>query len=72
MIHTTEAQVQVGFAVVLRGRTIVVIARYLSTVRAADRIIVLRQGQIIESGNHEDLIAQGGHYPDRYTTCYRQ
>jgi ABC-type transport system involved in Fe-S cluster assembly fused permease/ATPase subunit len=42
MIHTTEAQVQAGFAVVLHGRTIVVIARCLSTVRAADRIIVLR------------------------------
>ena len=67
----TEAQVQAGLAAVLRGRTSVVIAHRLSTVRAADRIIVLRQGQIIESGDHEGLLAGGGHYADLYMTYFR-
>lgn len=67
----TEAQVQAGLAAVLRGRTSVVIAHRLSTVRAADRIIVLRQGRIIESGDHDGLLAQGGHYAELYTTYFR-
>ena len=71
MIHTTEAPVQAGFAMVLRGRTSVVIARCLSTVLAAARIIVLRQRQIIESGNHEDLLAEGCPYAELYITNFR-
>lgn len=67
----TEAQVQAGLASVLRGRTSVVIAHRLSTVRAADRIIVMRQGQIIESGDHDGLLEQGGHYAELYTTYFR-
>jgi ABC-type multidrug transport system fused ATPase/permease subunit len=67
----TEAQVQNGLAEVLRGRTSVVIAHRLSTVRAADRIIVMRQGQIIESGNHDGLLERGGHYAELYTTYFR-
>ncbi len=67
----TEAQVQRALATVLQGRTSVVIAHRLSTVRSADRIIVLRNGQIIEEGNHDDLLAQGGHYAELYTTYFR-
>jgi ATP-binding cassette, subfamily B, bacterial len=67
----TEAQVQAALAAVLRGRTSIVIAHRLSTVRAADRIIVLRAGQIIEAGDHEGLLAQGGHYAELYTTYFR-
>ena len=67
----TEAQVQAGLAAVLHGRTSVVIAHRLSTVRAADRIIVMRQGQIIESGNHDGLLDQAGHYAELYTTYFR-
>jgi ABC-type multidrug transport system fused ATPase/permease subunit len=67
----TEAQVQAALAAVLRGRTSIVIAHRLSTVRAADRIIVLRSGQIIEEGDHEGLLAQGGHYAELYTTYFR-
>jgi ABC-type multidrug transport system fused ATPase/permease subunit len=67
----TEAQVQAALAAVLRGRTSIVIAHRLSTVRASDRIIVLRSGQIIEEGNHEELLAQGGHYAELYTTYFR-
>ncbi len=67
----TEAQIQAGLTAVLRGRTSIVIAHRLSTVRSADRIIVLRQGQIIEEGNHESLLARNGHYAELYTTYFR-
>jgi ABC-type multidrug transport system fused ATPase/permease subunit len=67
----TEAQVQTALATVLHGRTSIIIAHRLSTVRAADRIIVLRDGQIIEEGSHDNLLAQGGHYAELYTTYFR-
>jgi ABC-type multidrug transport system fused ATPase/permease subunit len=67
----TEAQVQDALATVLQNRTSIVIAHRLSTVRAADRIIVLRDGQIIEEGSHNTLLAQGGHYAELYTTYFR-
>ncbi|MCC6606780.1 MAG: ABC transporter ATP-binding protein [Anaerolineae bacterium] len=67
----TEAQVQDALATVLQNRTSIIIAHRLSTVRAADRIIVLRDGQIIEEGNHDALLAQGGHYAELYTTYFR-
>jgi ABC-type multidrug transport system fused ATPase/permease subunit len=67
----TEAQVQAALATVLRQRTSLVIAHRLSTVRTADRIIVLREGQIIEEGDHEGLLARGGHYAELYMTYFR-
>ena len=67
----TEAQVQAALATVLSGRTSIVIAHRLSTVRAADRIIVLSNGQIMEEGHHDGLLAQGGHYAELYTTYFR-
>jgi ABC-type multidrug transport system fused ATPase/permease subunit len=67
----TEAQVQAGLATAMRDRTSIVIAHRLSTVQGADRIIVLRQGQIIESGTHEALLRDGGHYAELYTTYFR-
>jgi ABC-type multidrug transport system fused ATPase/permease subunit len=67
----TEAQVQAALATVLSQRTSIIIAHRLSTVRAADRIIVLREGQIIEEGSHDGLLAQGGHYAELYTTYFR-
>jgi len=67
----TEAQIQAGLNVALRGRTSIVIAHRLSTVVSADRIIVLRKGEIIEQGTHASLLALGGHYADLYRTYFR-
>jgi ATP-binding cassette subfamily B protein len=67
----TETLIQEGLDLVLQNRTAIVIAHRLSTVRHADRIIVLRQGAIIEEGNHEALLARGGHYAELYNTYFR-
>jgi ATP-binding cassette subfamily B protein len=63
----TEQQIQAGLARVLAGRTSFVIAHRLSTIRAADRILVIEKGKIIEQGTHSELLRQGGHYHDLYT-----
>lgn len=67
----TETQIQDGLDRVMADRTSIVIAHRLSTVMHADRIIVLKAGQIIEQGNHEALLAQGGHYAELYHTYFR-
>ena len=67
----TEAQIQEGLDVVMQGRTCIVIAHRLSTVRNAHRIIVLKDGAIIEEGNHESLLAAGCHYAELYNTYFR-
>lgn len=66
-----EAQIQESLDLILRNRTAIIIAHRLSTIKHADRIIVLRQGQIIEAGDHQRLIAQGGHYAELYDTYFR-
>ena len=67
----TETQIQEGLDVVLEHRTAIVIAHRLSTIQHADRIIVLRRGQIVEEGSHVALMARGGHYADLYNTYFR-
>ena len=67
----TEAQIQEGLEEVLHDRTAIVIAHRLSTIRSADRIVVLRQGAIIEEGGHDRLMAAGGHYAELYNTYFR-
>lgn len=67
----TESQIQEGLQEVMRDRTSLVIAHRLSTVRHADRIIVMRDGEIIEEGRHEMLLVAGGHYAELYNTYFR-
>jgi ATP-binding cassette subfamily B protein len=67
----TEAQIQQALDLILADSTSILIAHRLSTVRASDRIIVLREGHIIEEGNHEQLLEQGGHYAELYNTYFR-
>ncbi|MBN2384436.1 ABC transporter ATP-binding protein [bacterium] len=67
----TEAMIQEGLEAVIRGRTAIIIAHRLSTVKNADRTIVLEQGRIIEQGRHQDLLERGGHYAELYNTYFR-
>jgi ATP-binding cassette subfamily B protein len=67
----TEMQIQEAIGLLLKRSTSILIAHRLSTVRAVDRIIVLREGRIIEEGNHEALLASGGHYAELYQTYFR-
>ena len=63
----TEKLIEKGMDRLMGGRTVFVIAHRLSTVRNAKAIMVLEQGEIIERGDHDDLIAQGGKYYQLYT-----
>ena len=67
----TEHQIQQALELILAATTSVLIAHRLSTVQAADRIIVLQNGRILEQGNHRSLLAGGGHYADLYNTYFR-
>ena len=67
----TESQIKEALELILAHSTSILIAHRLSTVKSADRIIVLREGQIIEEGDHAALMARGGHYAELYDTYFR-
>ncbi len=67
----TESQIKEALDLILAKSTSILIAHRLSTVKTADRIIVLKQGRIIEEGHHDQLMQQGGHYAELYNTYFR-
>jgi ATP-binding cassette subfamily B protein len=67
----SELAVQQALSVALEGRTSLVIAHRLSTVREADQILVIESGQVAETGTHEELLAAGGLYADLYLTQFK-
>ncbi|WP_338900185.1 ABC transporter ATP-binding protein [Streptomyces sp. TG1A-60] len=70
--NTSEAAVQEALVEALEGRTAVVIAHRLSTVRSADQILVVEAGRIVERGRHEELLAEGGRYAELYRTQFEK
>ena len=66
----TEQKIQSAIDTVIKGRTSIVIAHRLSTVRGADCILAVRDGKIVEKGTHRELIAKKGYYYDMYTRQY--
>ncbi|WP_432136221.1 MULTISPECIES: ABC transporter ATP-binding protein [unclassified Streptomyces] len=70
--NTSEAAVQEALTEALSGRTAVVIAHRLSTVRAADRILVVEAGRIVEQGTHDELLAAAGRYAELYRTQFEE
>jgi ABC-type multidrug transport system fused ATPase/permease subunit len=69
---TSEAAVQAALTEALNGRTAVVIAHRLSTIRAADQILVIEDGRIVEQGTHTELLAAEGRYEELYRTQFDQ
>jgi ATP-binding cassette subfamily B protein len=67
----TEWQIQQALNLILKNSTSILIAHRLSTVKAADRIVVMEKGAIIEEGNHAGLLAENGHYATLYNTYFR-
>ena len=68
----TEIQIQEAMDKLMAGRTSIIIAHRLSTIKNADLILVMKDGDIIESGNHEQLIAKNGFYADLYNSQFEK
>lgn len=66
----TEIRIQKAFATMMQGRTSFIVAHRLSTIREADIILVMKDGNIIEQGNHEELIARNGFYANMYLSQF--
>ena len=68
----TEQLIQDAFSKLTKGRTSFVIAHRLSTIREADMILVMRDGNIIERGNHDELLKQNGFYAELYNSQFSE
>ena len=68
----TEVLIQKAMDNLMKGRTSFVIAHRLSTIRDADMILVMKDGDIVEQGNHEELLAKGGFYADLYNSQFEK
>ena len=68
----TEEIIQKAMAVLQKGRTTFIIAHRLSTIRNADLILVMKDGNIIEQGNHQELMSQNGFYADLYNSQFTE
>ncbi len=66
----TELKIQNAFATMMEGRTSFIVAHRLSTIQEADIILVMKDGNIIEQGNHESLLAKGGFYANLYNSQF--
>ena len=68
----TEIQIQNAMDNLMKGRTSFVIAHRLSTIKDADIILVMKDGDIVEQGNHEELLAKGGFYAQLYNSQFEE
>ena len=68
----TELLLQKGLDELLKGRTSFIIAHRLSTIKSADLILVIKDGNIIEQGNHEELMEKGGFYKELYNSQFSE
>jgi ATP-binding cassette subfamily B protein len=68
----SEARIEAALDVLLEGRTAILVAHRLSTAMKADRIVVVDDGRILESGSHEELVARGGRYAEMYAMWMAQ
>ena len=66
----TEIRIQQAFARMMQGRTSFIVAHRLSTIKEADIILVMKDGNIIEQGNHESLLKLGGFYAELYKSQF--
>jgi ATP-binding cassette subfamily B protein len=66
----TESRIQKAFLTMMKGRTSFIVAHRLSTIRESDIILVMKDGHVIEQGNHESLLSQGGFYAELYNSQF--
>ena len=66
----TEMKIQEAFAKMMKGRTSFIVAHRLSTIQSADIILVMKDGNVIAQGNHEELLAKGGFYSRLYNSQF--